>query len=140
MPTYQKPACLQYGLNHVTSLIEKKQAKLVCIASDVDPIELVIWLPALCRRMGVAYCIVKNKSRLGKLVDKKTATCVAITSVQGSHEKKLSTMKEMCMSMFNDNTEPLKIWGGGVMGLKTTKRLEIRARMLAEEAAKKAKY
>ena len=49
-------------------------------------------------------------------------------------------MKEMCMSMFNDNTEPLKIWGGGVMGLKTTKRLEIRARMLAEEAAKKAKY
>merc|ERR1711881_174006 len=95
---FKKPNCVQYGLNHVTSLIEKKQAKLVAIASDVDPIELVCWLPALCRRMGVPYCIVKNKSRLGKLVDKKTATCVAITSVSNSHEKKLTTLKEMCMS------------------------------------------
>jgi len=24
---------------------------MVCIASDVDPIELVVWLPALCKKM-----------------------------------------------------------------------------------------
>lgn len=29
------------------------------IAHDVDPIELVVWLPALCRKMNVPYCIVK---------------------------------------------------------------------------------
>jgi len=137
---YQKPLCVQYGLNHVTSLIENKKAALVAIASDVDPIELVVWMPALCRRMGVAYCIVKNKSRLGKVVDKKTATCVAFTKVDGKDEKKLMQLKDTCMTMFNNNTESLKRWGGGVMGLKTQKRLEIRARMLAEEAAKKAKY
>lgn len=35
------------------------------IAHDVDPIELVVWLPTLCRIMEVPYCIVKGKSRLG---------------------------------------------------------------------------
>ena len=43
------PPCIKYGLKHITSLIEKKEAKLVLIANDVDPIELVLWLPALCR-------------------------------------------------------------------------------------------
>eukprot|EP00438_Fugacium_kawagutii_P028064 Skav223913 [mRNA] locus=scaffold2593:161725:163960:- [translate_table: standard] len=41
---------LKYGLNHVTTLVENKMAKLVVIAHDVDPIELVCWLPALCRK------------------------------------------------------------------------------------------
>ena len=41
---------LKYGLNHVTTLVENKMAKLVIIAHDVEPIELVCWLPALCRK------------------------------------------------------------------------------------------
>ena len=36
---------LKFGLNHITSLVENKEAKLVVIAHDVDPIELVLWLP-----------------------------------------------------------------------------------------------
>ena len=50
---------LQYGLKHVTTLVEQKKARLVVIAHDVDPIELVLWLPALCRKMDVPFCIVK---------------------------------------------------------------------------------
>lgn len=41
----KKPITLKYGLNHVTNLVESKKAKLVVIAHDVDPIELVMWLP-----------------------------------------------------------------------------------------------
>merc|ERR1712113_952935 len=70
----KKPTVIKYGLNHVTSLVENKKAQLVVIAHDVDPIEIVVWLPALCRKMGVPYCIVKGKARLGKVVHKKTAT------------------------------------------------------------------
>ena len=44
------------------------KAQLVVIAHDVDPIELVIWLPALCRKMGIPYCIVKGKARLGQVL------------------------------------------------------------------------
>merc|ERR1719220_2249707 len=52
------------------------------IANDVDPIELVLWLPALCRKMGVPYCIVKNKARLGRVARRKNCPCLAITNVE----------------------------------------------------------
>ena len=60
-----KPYFLKCGLNHVTTLIEQKKAKLVLIAKDVDPIELVLWMPTLCRNKEVPYCFVKSKARLG---------------------------------------------------------------------------
>merc|ERR1712230_279409 len=78
----KKPVVLKFGLNHVTSLVESGEAKLVVIAHDVDPIELVLWLPALCRKCGVPYCIVKSKSRLGEVVHQKTATALAVTGVR----------------------------------------------------------
>jgi hypothetical protein len=55
----KKPIVVKYGINHITNLIENKKAQMVVIAHDVDPIELVVWLPALCKKMGVPYCIVK---------------------------------------------------------------------------------
>merc|ERR1719245_1386177 len=58
-----------------------KKAQLVVIAHDVDPIEIVLFMPTLCRRMGVPYCIVKGKSRLGRLVGLKNCSCVALTNV-----------------------------------------------------------
>ena len=67
----RKPIMLKFGLNHVTDLIELKKPRLVVIAHDVEPVELVCFLPALCRKKDVPYCIVKSKSRLGQLVHKK---------------------------------------------------------------------
>jgi large subunit ribosomal protein L7Ae len=36
----KKPKFVKMGINHVTSLVESKKAKLVVIAHDVDPIEV----------------------------------------------------------------------------------------------------
>ncbi|KAE8582503.1 hypothetical protein XENTR_v10020142 [Xenopus tropicalis] len=80
VPT-KRPPVLRAGVNTVTTLVENKKAQLVVIAHDVDPIELVVFLPALCRKMGVPYCIVKGKARLGRLVHRKTCTSVALTQV-----------------------------------------------------------
>ena len=66
-----KPVVTKFGLNHVVELIEQKKAKLVVIAHDVDPIELVMFLPHLCRNKDVPYCFVKGKARLGQLVHQK---------------------------------------------------------------------
>ena len=55
----KKPVVVKFGINHITTLVENGKAQLVVIAHDVDPIELVIWLPALCRKMGVPFVIVK---------------------------------------------------------------------------------
>merc|ERR1711990_173947 len=78
----KKPVVVKYGINHISSLIEQQKASLVVIAHDVNPIELVLWLPALCKKQGVPYCIVKGKSRLGAVVHKKTATALCLTICQ----------------------------------------------------------
>merc|ERR1711934_571983 len=99
----KKPQVLKYGLNHVTTLVEDKAAKLVVIAHDVEPVELVLWLPALCRKKDVPYCIIKGKGRLGQLVHKKSASCVAITSVKKEDKNDLDKLAASFMSQFNEN-------------------------------------
>merc|ERR1739844_744028 len=90
----KKKAVVHHGANTITTLIEKKKAQLVVIANDVDPIELVLFLPALCRKMGVPYCIVKNKARLGRVVRRKTTSSLAITNVESSDRSALNKLVE----------------------------------------------
>jgi len=110
-----KPLFVKYGLNHVTSLVESKEARLVVIAHDVDPVELVVWLPALCRKMGVPYVIVKGRARLGHLVHQKTAAAVALTGVRKEDENLLNQIVSNAKLFYADN---FKSWGGQVMGVK----------------------
>jgi len=119
----KKPFAIKYGLNHVTALIENKKAQLVIIAHDVDPLELVVWLPALCRKMDVPYCIVKGKSRLGSLVHKKTAAALCITSVRAEDKQDLTQLVTSIHANFNEKADDIrKSWGGGIMGIKSRTR------------------
>jgi len=136
-PAVDRTIYLQFGLNHVTHLVEKKKAKLVVIAADVDPIELVVWLPALCRKMEIPYCIVRSKALLGTLVNQKNATCVALSAVNKEDQQKFAKIQSMCKGQFNDNVEALRQWGGGIMGLKTRTKLRLREEI--KLAAKNAK-
>lgn len=134
----EKPTVLKYGLKHVTKLIEDKKAELVIIATDVDPIELVVWIPALCRKMGVPFMIVKDKARLGALVHQKTCAVIAVTSVDVADESKLDVLKNLALEKYNNNTDLIRKWGGGITGLKTQAKLDKRAKAMATEEAKKA--
>jgi len=66
-----KPKCVTYGLQQVTRAIEKRTAQLVIIPNDVEPLELVLWIPTLCKKKNIPYLIVKNKSALGQIIHKK---------------------------------------------------------------------
>merc|ERR1712151_810564 len=133
----KKPQVVKFGLNHVTTLVEEKQAKLVVIAHDVDPIELVCWLPTLCRKKDVPYCIIKGKSRLGQIVHKKTASCVALTSVRKEDQQELDLLAKNFTAQFNENTEMRRRWGGGIMGIKSQHVTQRRERAVQAEQAKK---
>merc|ERR1711865_891875 len=133
----KKPQVVKYGLNHVTTLIENKMAKLVVIAHDVDPIELVCWMPALCRKKDVPYCIIKGKSRLGQLVHKKAVSCIALTSVDKEDQKDLETLATNFKAQFNDNAEVRRRWGGGIMGIKSQHVTQRREKAIQIEQAKK---
>merc|ERR1711912_216948 len=108
----RKPYFLKYGINHVTTLVEEQKAKLVVMAHDVDPIEVIVWLPALCKARGVPYCIVKSKARLGALVGKKTATCVAVTDVKQESKNDLANLITLANAHFMDVYEDAqRKWG-----------------------------
>jgi large subunit ribosomal protein L7Ae len=128
---------LKYGINHVTELVEQKKAKLVLIAHDVDPIELVVWLPTLCRKKDVAFCIVKGKSRLGQLVGKKSASCAAIVSTKKEDTKDLEVLIESYKASFNENKDLQRKWGGGIMGVKSQHVTRRREMAIEKELAKK---
>merc|ERR1712127_231516 len=128
---------VKFGLKHVTTLVEEKKAEIILIACDVDPIELVMWLPALCRKMEVPFMIVKDKARLGALVHQKTAAVVALTGVNKADAAQLDLLKNLATEKYNDNKQILKQWGGGIMGLKTQAKLDKRAKAMAIEEAKK---
>lgn len=130
---------LKFGLKHVTSLVEEQKAKLVVIASDVDPIELVVWLPALCRKMAVPYCIVKSVSRLGALVGLKTAAVVALTAVNKEDENTLRTLSDNFVETFTNNKIKWSREQKPVMGLKTQMRLKKRQEAVEAELAKRNK-
>jgi len=48
----RKTGKIEKGTNEVTKAIELGTAKLVVYASDVDPKEIVMHLPLLCKREG----------------------------------------------------------------------------------------
>jgi len=135
-PTKKKNV-VRHGANTVTTLVEKKKAQLVVIANDVDPIELVLFLPALCRKMGVPYCIVKNKARLGKVVRRKTTTCLAITNVESSDRNALNKLVETVKTNYNERAEEIKKhWGGSSLGSKSQAKLNKQRKAQANEGAK----
>lgn len=135
--SHKVPNQVKYGLKHVTTLVEEKKASLVLIANDVDPVELVMWLPALCRKMQVPFMIVKDRARLGALVHMKTAAVLCLTEVGKQDASQLELLQNLALEKYNNNTDLVRKWGGGAMGLKTQAKLDKRAKSLAAEEAKK---
>jgi len=113
-----KPKILKFGLNHVTTLVEEGKAKIVVIAHDVDPIELMVHLPALCRSKGTPFCFVRGKASLGRLVNLKTATCVALTDVNSEDLVEVEQLSQNFLKNFVEDKGIQRTWGGGIMGVK----------------------
>jgi len=137
----EKPKVVKFGINHVTTLVEEKKAKLVVIAHDVDPVELVVWLPALCRKFDIPYCIIKGKARLGHLVYKKTAAVIAVTEVRKEDQGVLQQLTSNFRIKYLDAAPAERRrpkWGGGVMGIKAQHIIKKREALKAAELKARA--
>ena len=61
----RKTGKVEKGTNEVTKAVERGTAKLVIIASDVEPKEIVQHLPILCKEKNISCEEVDNKQKLG---------------------------------------------------------------------------
>ena len=57
---------IKKGTNESTKAVERGLAKLVLIAEDVDPPEVVMHLPLLCEERKIPYIYVPSKEKLGQ--------------------------------------------------------------------------
>ena len=63
-----KTGLVRKGTNEATKAVERSQAKLVVIAEDVDPPEVIAHLPLLCDERKIPYVFVPNKDKIGTAV------------------------------------------------------------------------
>lgn len=83
--------------------------------------------------MGIPYCIVKSKSRLGTVVHQKTATALVITDFKQEDKHEFASLVSAIKSNFNDKFEESKrVWGGGIMGAKSQQKTLKREKAIAK--------
>ena len=61
----KKTGKIKKGTNEVTKVIERDNAKLVVVAKNINPKEIIMHLEPLCKEKGVPYVLVETKEDLG---------------------------------------------------------------------------
>jgi len=79
------------GVNEVTKCVERGVAKLVVIATDVDPKELTQHLPILCKEKGIKFVEADSREKLGISVGINRPTAAVAVVEEG--EAKLDSLK-----------------------------------------------
>ncbi|MDH4213227.1 MAG: 50S ribosomal protein L7Ae [Candidatus Odinarchaeota archaeon] len=74
---------IKKGINEATKSIERGIARLVVIAEDVEPQEIIMYLPGLCDDKKAPYIFVKNKVDLGKAAGIERPTAAIAIVVDG---------------------------------------------------------
>ena len=59
---------IRKGFNEVTKSIERSLAKLVIMAEDVSPPEILFHIPLLCENKAIPYGYISTKKELGNIV------------------------------------------------------------------------
>jgi len=84
------------GTNETTKAVERGLAKFVVIAEDVQPEEIVMHLPPLCREKNIPFGYVPSKLELGRAAGIDVAAAsVAIIELGEAKEKLEEIIREI---------------------------------------------
>lgn len=93
----KKTGKIKKGTNEVTKVIEKGKAKLVVVAQDVSPKEIVMHIPMLCKEKNIPCVEVPSREELGAAAGMPVPTVAVAISEAGDAASiiaKLSANKE----------------------------------------------
>ena len=81
---------IRKGMNEVTKSIERVQAKIVIMAEDVSPPEILFHIPLLCEEKGIPYGFLSTKKELGNVARiNVSSSAIAIENVGTGNESLL---------------------------------------------------
>ena len=92
---------IKKGTNEVTKVIERGEAKLVVVAKDTDPPEIVMHLPLLCEEKGIPAVKVASKEELGASAGLTVGTGAVAIVVEGEAK---DTVKQFAEKMKSDKS------------------------------------
>ncbi|MBD3164685.1 50S ribosomal protein L7ae [Candidatus Woesearchaeota archaeon] len=84
---------IKKGSNEVTKAIEKGTAKLVAYAKDVDPKEVVMHLPLLCKEKDVPCVEIATKEELGAAAGIEVGTSAVAIIEEGEAKQNIEKLK-----------------------------------------------
>jgi large subunit ribosomal protein L7Ae len=89
------------GANEVTKQVERGQAKIVVMAEDVTPEEILAHMPILCEEKNIPYAYVPSKDELGSSAGLLVSTAAVAVLNPGKDKsavenivKKITELKE----------------------------------------------
>lgn len=92
---------IRKGTNEATKAIERGIAKLVVVAEDVEPAEIVMHIPMICKEKNVPVITVPSKQELGAAcsIDVPTAAVAVVSEGRGKKQiddvvKKIQELKK----------------------------------------------
>jgi len=85
---------IRKGTNETTKTIERGKAKLVLIAENVSPPEVVAHLPLLCDERKTPYVYVPEKQRIGEAIGLTVGSAAAAIEETGDSEKLVAEIIE----------------------------------------------
>jgi large subunit ribosomal protein L7Ae len=79
----KKTGKIKKGANEVTKVVEKGTAKLVVVAQDVSPKEIIMHLEPLCKEKNIPYIEVPTKDDLGAAASLRVGTASVAVVKEG---------------------------------------------------------
>ncbi len=90
----RKTGKIDKGTNEVTKAVELGTAKLVVYAKDVEPKEIVMHLPVLCKEKGIPCHEVDSKQKLGIAAGIPVSTSAIAIITSGDAAEEISRLKK----------------------------------------------
>lgn len=90
---------IRIGTNETTKAVERSQAKLVVIAEDVQPQEVVMHLPIICDEKNIPYAYVKTKTELGRAAGIDVSTAAIAIAAEGEAKKQIDDLARTIRSL-----------------------------------------
>src|SRR3989344_2322094 len=86
---------IKRGVNEVTKAVDRGIAKLVVIAKDVNPKEILMHIPPLCEEKKVPLIVVPSRTELGAAAGIEVGTSAVVVIKEGESKDIIKSLEKI---------------------------------------------